>query len=480
MNRPIVHLYGLVALLFALLVAFTSRWTIFEASSLRANPENARRVLEQERIDRGMILASDGTVLARSVRGREGTYQRIYPTGELFAHAVGYSYIYPDLGQTGIERYRNAALNGETGTNLQTILDQLQGTKPKGEEVVTTLDPAAQRVALSALAGRRGAVVALDPRNGAVKVMASTPGFDPNALRSPRGYEAVTGEREAKRLVNRATEFGYAPGSTFKVVTATAAIDTGEFTPESTLSGRDNVLISGIPLQNDDGESFGQITLTEALAKSVNTVWAQVAERLGKRTMARYMDRFGFDREPQIDYPAEQMSPSGEYVGSRLISPTSPQVDVGRMGIGQDKLEVVPLQMAEVAAAVANHGTLMVPHLTERIVEADGRTVERVSPRVQSVVMKRSTADAVTSMMEAVVKEGTGTEAQIPGVQVAGKTGTAETQHGTAINNVWFIAFAPATDPTVAVAVTLQGVPGLAGAYAAPVARQVMEQLLHG
>ncbi len=480
MNRPIVHLYGLVALLFALLVAFTSRWTIFEASSLRANPENARRVLEQERIDRGMILASDGTVLARSVRGREGTYQRIYPTGELFAHAVGYSYIYPDLGQTGIERYRNAALNGETGTNLQTILDQLQGTKPKGDEVVTTLDPAAQRVALSALAGRRGAVVVLDPRDGAVKVMASTPGFDPNALRSPRAYEAVTGEREAKRLVNRATEFGYAPGSTFKVVTATAAIDTGEFTPESTLSGRDNVLISGIPLQNDDGESFGQITLTEALAKSVNTVWAQVAERLGKRTMARYMDRFGFDREPQIDYPAEQMSPSGEYVGSRLISPTSPQVDVGRMGIGQDKLEVVPLQMAEVAAAVANHGTLMVPHLTERIVEADGRTVERVSPRVQSVVMKRSTADAVTSMMEAVVKEGTGTEAQIPGVQVAGKTGTAETQHGTAINNVWFIAFAPAADPTVAVAVTLQGVPGLAGAYAAPVARQVMEQLLHG
>jgi penicillin-binding protein A len=479
-NRPIVHLYGLVAVLFALLVAFTSRWTIFEASSLRANRLNARRVLEQERIDRGMILASDGTVLARSVRGREGTYQRIYPTGELFAHAVGYSFIYPDLGQTGIERYRNAALNGETGTNLQTILDQLQGTKPKGEEVVTTLDPAAQRVALSALDGRRGAVVALDPRTGAVKVMASTPGFDPNALRSPRAYEALTGEREAKRLVNRATQFGYAPGSTFKVVTATAAIDTGSFTPESTLSGRDNVMISGIPLQNDDGESFGQITLTEALAKSVNTVWAQVAERLGKRTMARYMDRFGFNRKPQIDYPAEQMSPSGEYVGSRLISPTSPLVDVGRMGIGQDKLEVVPLQMAEVAAAVANHGTLMVPHLTERIVEADGRTVEHLSPRVQSVVMKRSTASAVTSMMEAVVREGTGTEAQIPGVQVAGKTGTAETQHGTAINNVWFIAFAPAADPTVAVAVTLQGVPGLAGAYAAPVARQVMEQLLHG
>jgi penicillin-binding protein A len=479
-NRPIVHLYGLVALLFALLVAFTSRWTIFEASSLRANRLNARRVLEQERIHRGMILASDGTVLAKSVRGREGTYQRIYPTGEQFAHAVGYSFIYPDLGQTGIERYRNAALNGETGTNLQTILDQLQGTKPQGEEVLTALDPAAQRVAISALEGRRGAVVALDPRTGAVKVMASTPGFDPNALRSPRGYEAITSDKEAKRLVNRATQFGYAPGSTFKVVTATAAVDSGVFTPESMLSGRDNVLISGIPLQNDNNESFGAISLTQALAKSVNTVWAQVAERLGKPTMARYMDRFGFDREPQLDYPAGQMSPSGEYIGSRLLSPTSPAVDVGRMGIGQDKLEVVPLQMAEVAAAVANRGRLMAPHMTDRIVDADGRTVERVSPRVQSVVMKPSTAAAVTSMMEAVVNEGTGTLAQIPGVQVAGKTGTAETQHGAAINNVWFIAFAPATHPTVAIAVTLQGVPGLAGTYAAPVARQVMEKLLHG
>ncbi len=478
MNRPIVHLYGLVALLFALLVAFTSRWTIFEASSLRANRLNARRVLEQERIDRGMILAADGTVLARSVRGREGTYQRVYPTGELFAHAVGYSFIYPDLGQTGLERYRNAALNGENQTNLQTILDQLQGTRPQGQNVVTTLDPKAQRVAIAALDGHRGAIVALDPRTGAVKVMASTPGFDPNALRSPRAYEALTRETQANRLVNRATQFGYAPGSTFKVVTATAAIDTGAFTPESTLSGRDNVLISGIPLQNDDNESFGQISLTEALAKSVNTVWAQVAERLGKRTMARYMDRFGFNRKPELDYPAEQMSSSGEYLGSRLLRPTNPRVDVGRMGIGQDKLEVVPLQMAEVAAAVANRGVLLVPHLTGRIVDADGRTVERVTPRVQSVVMKRSTAAAVTSMMEAVVNEGTGTEAQIPGIQVAGKTGTAQTQIGTAINNVWFIAFAPAANPTVAIAVTLQEVPGLAGVYAAPVARRVMEQLL--
>jgi peptidoglycan glycosyltransferase len=481
-NRPIVRLYGLVALLFALLVVFTSRWTVFEASSLRENRFNARGLLEQQRIDRGRIVAADGAVLARSVRGSEGTYERTYPTGEEFASTVGYSYIEP--GRSGLERFRNAALSGQTGTNLQTILNQLQGKKPHGDEIVTTLDPAAQRVAITALGGHKGAVVVLDPRSGAVKVMASTPGFDPNALRSKASYQKLLGETETnpptKSLVNRATQFGYPPGSTFKVVTATAAIDTGAFTPESTVSGRDNVLISGIPLQNDQNESLGQITLTEALAKSVNTVWAQVAERVGKQTMARYMRRFGFDRKPELDYPAEQMSSSGEYRGSRVLSPTSPLVDVGRMGIGQDKLEVTPLQMAEVAAAVANHGRLMVPHLTERIIDPDGRTVERVSPRVQSVVMKPSTATAVTSMMEAVVNEGTGTTAQIPGVQVAGKTGTAETQIGTAINNVWFIAFAPAADPKVAIAVTLQGVPGQGAAFAAPVARQVMERLLHG
>jgi peptidoglycan glycosyltransferase len=245
------------------------------------------------------------------------------------------------------------------------------------------------------------------------------------------------------------------------------------------VSGRNDVMVSGRPLQNDENESYGQITLTEALTKSVNTAWAQVAERVGKPTLARYMRRFGFDRKPQLDYPLEQMSSSGEYLGTHLLSPTSQRVDVGRLGIGQDKLRVTPLQMAEVAAAVANHGRLMVPHLTDRIVDPDGRTVQRIGAHVQSTVMSRSTADAVTAMMEAVVNEGTGTPARITGVRVAGKTGTAETQIGDQTNNVWFIAFAPASNPTVALAVTLKGVPGQGATFAAPVARQVLEVLLH-
>jgi peptidoglycan glycosyltransferase len=477
MNRPIVRLFGLVVALFALLLGFTSRWTVFQASALRENPLNDRRLLEQERIDRGPILAANGTVLARSARGREGTYERTYPTGAEFAHAVGYAYV--DLGRAGLERYRNAILEGEPSSGLQAILDQLQGRREQGDEVLTALDPRAQRAAIAALGGHEGAVVALDPRTGAVRVMASTPSYDPAALRSPASYAKLE-HAAGDPLVNRATQYGYAPGSTFKVVTATAALDTGQFTPSSTLSGRNGIVVSGVPLKNDEDESFGQLTLTQALAKSVNTVWAQVAEHVGKRTLARYMSRFGFDAKPQLDYPAEEMSASGEYLpGQRLLPPTSPLVDVGRMGIGQDKLQVTPLQMAEVAAAVANDGRLMAPHLTERIVDPEGRTVEAITPRVQSVVMKPATAAAVTTMMEAVVNEGTGTSAQIPGVQVAGKTGTAETEIGTALNNVWFIAFAPAANPTVAIAVTLKGVPGYGGAFAAPVARQVMEVLLH-
>lgn len=477
MNRPIIRLYGMVLLLFALLVGFTSRWTVFEASSLRTNKLNARGLLEQEHIHRGEIVAADGTVLARSVRGREGTYTRSYPTGSEFAHVVGYSYI--ERGQTGIELYRNATLNGQAGIGVQSILNELQGRTNSGDTVLTTLRPSAQKVAMAALEGRKGAVVALDPRTGAIEVMASSPSFSPSAARSLPSYERLASDSEDP-LVNRATQFGYAPGSTFKVVTAAVAIDSGAFTPQSLVSGRNDIAVSGVPLKNDREESFGQISLTEGLAKSVNTVYAQVAERVGKRTMGAYMARFGFDRKPQLDYPASEMSSSGEYRNGRLIAPTSTYVDVGRMGIGQDKLQVTPLQMAQVAAAVANGGVLMTPHFASKVVDQDGRVLETIAPKQQAVVMKPSTAAAVTKMMEAVVTEGTGTSAQIPGVPVAGKTGTAETQLGQSTNNAWFIAFAPADKPTVAVAVTLAKVPGYGATFALPVAKQVMEALLHG
>jgi peptidoglycan glycosyltransferase len=211
----------------------------------------------------------------------------------------------------------------------------------------------------------------------------------------------------------------------------------------------------------------------------VNTVFAQIAEALGKPVMRKYMERFGFDRKPKLDYPHGEMSAAGEYYKGRLIPATSRFVDVGRMGIGQDKLQVPPIQMAEVAAAIANGGKLMRPHIGDRFVDSDGRTTKTIGAQTQSTVMSKQTADAVTQMMISVVQHGTGMLAQIPGMTVAGKTGTAETTTGRGQkNNLWFVGFAPADNPQVAFAVTLKGVVGFGGDVAAPIAKQLIEELV--
>jgi peptidoglycan glycosyltransferase len=306
-----------------------------------------------------------------------------------------------------------------------------------------------------------------------VRVMVSFPQYDPNEV--PEDFARLNRDDDAP-LLNRATLGRYAPGSTFKVVTAAAALDSGQYTPDSVVNGSSPVEISGVPLFNSGGASFGQITLTEALTNSVNTVWAQVGEDLGLRTMARYMERFGFYVKPPLDYPPEQRLASGEYKANDLLSPTSNLIDVGRMAIGQDKLQVTPLQMAMVAAAVANRGMLVRPHLTDRIIDPDGRVSDDIGTTPFHRVMKSGTAATLTEMMSNVVREGTGTAAALSGIEVAGKTGTAERGDGT--NQVWFIGFAPLDDPQVAVAATVERSDGQGGTVAAPIAKAVMEALL--
>lgn len=481
MSGPIMKLFATIVVLFAVLVVWTSRWSVFDARALNDNQLNKRPLLAQLHVKRGAIEAADGTVLARSVRGPRGTYRRTYPTGSLFGHPVGYSNV--ALQQlSGIERYRNGELSGQSTSELGSLADQLQGKRQQGDTVVTTLDPAAQRIAEQQLAatGSPGAVVALDPRTGAVKVMASTPGYDPNALGRPGVFGALNSPGSGAPLLNRATQSSYAPGSTFKVVTASAAIDSGRYTPDSTINGDSPKTISGVPMKNDLGQSFGDVSLTTAMTYSVNTVFGQIGEALGKRTMDDYMRRFGFYRTPPLDYPADETFASGERLNGRLLPVTSPQVDVGRMAIGQDKLAVTPLQMAMVVAAVANGGKLMTPHLTDRVVDPDGRTVTRVQPRVWSTPISASTADAVNRMMRNVVESGTGTAVQLPGIQVAGKTGTAEVGTlGANLTQPSFVAFAPADGPRIAIAVTVersQG--GFGGTVAAPIARAVLQSLL--
>jgi len=479
-NRQITHLFLLFALMFAVLVGYSSWWSVIRADELEENTANRRPLLEEQRIPRGIIYASDGrTKLAESVPvGSDGArrFVRSYPEGSLFSHAIGYSFV--ERGRSGLEKSRNDELVGRTD-EFNTLVEEITGgTAKEGDDVRTTLDPEAQRTALAALAGRPGSIVALEPQTGRVRVMASLPDFDPNDV--PGSYSELN-RQEGSPIFNRATQARYPPGSTFKVVTAAAALDSGEFTPDSVLDGNTGKTISGVPLENFGGQDFGPTTLTDALTNSVNTVWAQVGEQLGKDTMFDYMERFGFNDEPPIDYPPEQLTASGEFAGNDLLGPKDDTVDVGRMAIGQDKLQVTPLQMAMVAGAVANDGRLMKPRLIERVVSRDGRVQDRVDPAEAAQVMKPESARALGAMMARVVEEGSGTAAALAGTPVAGKTGTAEVQSGAA-NQPWFIAFAPIEDPQIAVAVTLESRPPdeTGGQAAAPLAKQVIEQVLSG
>lgn len=483
MNKPIGRVFVVVMLMFAVLVGGTSWWTVVDASSLNHDHtgQNQRALLRGLKVRRGVIRAADGQIIARSVKNSEGIYSRRYPLGSLFGHPVGYSYT--NLGQSGLEANYNEDLAGKI-SDVDSLLGGLTGKDQGGDNLQTTLDPVAQRQAEQLIAAASpvdgGAAVALDPRSGAVKVMASVPGYDPNAVRQKGALSKLNTDNLRKPLVNRALQFGYAPGSTMKVVTLTAALDSGKYDINTPVDGQNNAKISGVPLRNDFDESFGSIDLVTALAKSVNTVFAQVAEKVGKKTMREYMERFGFDKKPQLDYPKDTMSAPGVYIGGKLIKPTSDKVDIGRLGIGQDGLQVPALQMAQVAAAVANKGTLMKPHIGDKLVDRDGRTTRTIDPEVQSKVMSEKTAAAVTTAMRAVVERGTGTQAQIPGVPVAGKTGTAETTVGAGTKNkLWFIAFAPADAPRIAIAVTVNNVVGFGGDVVAPIAKQLIQTLLN-
>jgi penicillin-binding protein A len=471
MNTPIIRLYGLIALLFGVLVVATSWWSVFTAKDLRDNANNRRPLLAEERIKRGTIRSADGTILARSVKIDKDRYGRRYPTGDEFAHAVGYSFT--SIGRSGLEQFRNDPLTGRR-TELIGAVDSLLNKRNVGDSLRTTLNARGQRAAIDGLHGRKGAVVVLDRRTGGVLVMVSTPSYDPNGLDNGSTFRRLSTDEQNSPLVNRATQSGYPPGSTMKVVTAAAALDTGRYTPDSQVSGRNGKPISGVPLNNFGGEDFGNITLTDALTHSVNTVWAEVGENLGKRTMARYMTRFGFYKPPPIDLPANQLLASGERYRGRLLAPNSRRIDVGRMAIGQDKLLVTPLQMATVAATIANGGVRMEPHITQKIVDPDGRTQDEIESRRAARVMSPDAARKLTEMMKNVVKEGTGTAAALKGVDLAGKTGTAEIDVARQINDPWFIGF---TDK-YAVAVVLERVPGgHGGPDAGPVAKQVLEAL---
>jgi penicillin-binding protein A len=488
-NPPVVRLYLLVLLLFGTLVFFTSKWAVFDAEELQSKPENRRALIVEQQIPRGTISTADGVLLAESLPQGEGNkpvYVRRYPAEDpaTFGNPIGYSFV--EVGRTGIELSENDLLAGEQN-EFASIIDQLRDVPPEGADIRLTLDAAAQRLAVQQLTaaaepGSGGSVVALDPETGAVKVMASIPGFDPNAVQSPDTFSDLSTDPAAP-LVNRPTQSVYPPGSTLKVVTAAAALDSGEFDTDTTLNANSGIEVSGAPLANSGGQDFGTIDMETALTNSVNTYWAQVGEQLGTETMTEYMERFGMYADPKLNFPDDQMIASGVYNSEGDLVDSG--YDVGRVAIGQGGEEgqalMTPLQMAEVAAAIANDGDLMKPNLLLDAKDPDGRTIDELDPDRAGGVVSEETAQKVTDLMVGVTRDGTASGLSVGGVEFAGKTGTAEIDVAAGTNRPWFIGFAPAEDPQVAVAAMLEKCQGCSGGeVAGPIATAVMQSLLEG
>ena len=479
MNNPVRKLSLVVAALFASLLVSTTLIQYVFAADLNARPDNRRTLLSTYARERGEILVGQ-TPVARSVPSDDQyKFQREYAQGPLYAHVTGY---YSFFGaQGGLEQAENALLSGSSDKLFyRRVSDLFTGRRPQGATLETTLDADVQEAAEEGLEGIRGAAVALDPRTGAILAMVSHPTFDPNDLAThdltalERNYAELNGD-PATPLVNRSINGDlYPPGSVFKVVTAAAALSTGEYTEDTVVPGPEVLDLpqTDADLPNAFDGPCGrddEVTMTQALAVSCNTAFASIGLDIGAEALQSQAAKFGFG--DSITVPM-RVTPS-------TVPAEMNQPQLAQASIGQYDVRSTPLQMAMVAAGVANEGAVMRPYLVQSVIGSDLSVIESTEPQELSRAVTPDVAAQLTRMMEAVVEDGSGSRAQIEGVAVAGKTGTA--QHGEGRKaHAWFISFAPADDPQIAVAVIAEdgGVAGNeagGGAVAAPIAKQMME-----
>ena len=481
MTSKIRRLSGLLALLLLAVIGNVMYLQVVKADNLRQQQGNTRTILAEFGRKRGAINVSAGSVALSVDTGSQYRYLRTYASGPVYAPVSGfYSLIY---GTTGMEREENEWLSGSDSRLIVDRLTQLlSGREPAGGSVELTIDPRAQQAAWDGLAGRRGAVVALDPRTGAILAMVSSPSFDPGPLANPTfstardawtKYEADP----ARPMLNRALRQTYPPGSVFKLVTASAAIESGRYTLDSMLPGPATYTPPGTktPIRNQDLRACGPkptVTMAEALRRSCNTPFAYLGVQLGQLLLRAQAEKYGLDSA--FDVP---MTSAVSRFPAVLDVPLTAQA-----AIGQFDVRTTALQMAMIAAGIANGGAVMKPQLIAALRTPDLSVVQSLRPDVFDRAISASTAQQLATMMTAVVATGTGVNAQIPGVVVAGKTGTAEVATGI-LPHAWFVSFAPVDNPQVAVAVVLENGGGntdqiSGGRLAAPIARAVMAAVL--
>lgn len=479
MNAPLRRVAISVLVLFTLLIINVNYIQVVRSDELRNNTSNTRVLAEEYDRERGAIVVA-GNPIAESVpTGDRLTYLRQYPQGPLYAAVTGYySLIY---SRTGIERAENDLLAGsDPRLFVRRLADLFTGRDPSGGDVVLTLDPAVQQAAMTGLDGVTGAVVALDPTTGAVLGMASTPTFDPTQLSShdPDAIRAYWEQLDAASpdpRLNRAISDNYPPGSLFKVIVSAAALETGDYVPETEIPAPDLLTLpqTSTTLENFNGsicDPDERQTLIQALTISCNTAFAQLGIDLGEDRVREMAEAFGLDGA-SFDIPL-RVEPSG-------IGDIESAAALGQTSIGQRDVRMTPLQAAMVAAAVANDGTLMRPYLVDQVRAPDLSVLDETDPEEFSEPISPDVANQLTEMMLSVVDNGSGRAAQLPGVQVAGKTGTAQVREDVPDHN-WFIGFAPADDPKIAVAVFVANGGGTGGDVSAPIARQVLQAYLEG
>ena len=479
MNAPLRKVAIAVLVLFTALIVNVNVVQVVRANSLRNDDRNTRQLSEEYDRERGAIVIA-GNPIASSVPSAADDplrYTRTYAQGPLYAPVTGYYSVLATAN--GLEKAENDVLTGDDSRLFgRRVADLFTGRDPSGGNVELTLDPAVQEAAMKGLDGVTGAVVALDPKTGAVLGLASTPTYDPNQLASHdldavRAYASqitpTDGSGADDPRANQATSEIYPPGSIFKVVVSAAALSSGDYTPDTVVPAPRDYVLPGTstPLRNFDNETCdpsGQQKLIDALRISCNTAFAQLGIDLGKKRVTDMAAAFGIDGKG-FDMPLP--------VAASQVGDIADDAALGQSSIGQSSVAVSPMQAAMIASAVADDGTLMKPYLVDSIQAPDLSVIDQTDPEEMSKPISPAVAEQLTTMMRSVVDDGTGRKARIDGVQVAGKTGTAETGTDAPDHN-WFIGFAPADNPTIAVAVFIKNGGGTGGDTSAPIARAVM------
>ncbi|MDD4334375.1 MAG: penicillin-binding transpeptidase domain-containing protein [Desulfotomaculaceae bacterium] len=461
MNQNIKKLGILIICLLAVLVFYLSYLNVVKGPVLAVNPHNRRLQEYESQIRRGTIYDSNGIVLAATDFSGEKN-KRVYPRGRETAHLLGY--ISERYGRDGLESACDRYLLGLEGADrTRNYINKLLGREQLGGDITLTIDSDLQGLALNMLAGRRGAVVLLDPETGAVRVLVSNPGYDPNKLGEiwPR-----LSQDEDAPLLNRAVQGAYPPGSTFKIVTAAGALAAKPDAARETFNCRGFLEVDGYRL--DDTAVHGRIDIKKAIAVSCNTTFAQLGLDQGAQNFVRTVKAFGIDRDPGIGIPVRP----GSMATPEAFIPT----ELAASAIGQGELLVSPLHMALAAAAIANSGDLMNPYLIETVKDSTGQVLRQEEARHWLNVTTPQICGIIKDGMVDAVRSGTAAAARVAGVQVAGKTGSAQNPHGQA--HAWFIGFAPAERPRLAVAVLVENA-GSGGTVAAPIAGQLLSAALN-